>query len=212
MEKIDPKLRKALSGISGILVTPFDAADEIAPARLRPIVDRAVTAGVHMLVANGNTGEFYGLTSGSGGDGARRGRAHRRPRSAHRRRGTQHRRCLRARAGSRAAGRAGADGASAARPVRRAARRRRLREARRRRGRRPADHALPAQRRHRPRRHPGAVPGAGRGRREVGVPDADAARRSHPPLRRRTSSGSTAWPSRGRRRSSPSARAASRRG
>ena len=62
MANIDPKLRKALSGISGILVTPFDASDKIAPSRLQPIVDRAVTAGVHMLVANGNTGEFYGLT------------------------------------------------------------------------------------------------------------------------------------------------------
>jgi 4-hydroxy-tetrahydrodipicolinate synthase len=63
MERIDAKLRKSLSGISGILVTPFDEADHIAPARLRPIVDRAVAAGVHMLVANGNTGEFYGLTT-----------------------------------------------------------------------------------------------------------------------------------------------------
>ena len=63
MERIDPKLRKSLSGISGILVTPFDEGDRIAPARLRPIVDRAVAAGVHMLVANGNTGEFYGLTT-----------------------------------------------------------------------------------------------------------------------------------------------------
>jgi len=63
MEKIDPKLRKALSGISGILVTPYDKDDRLAPQRLRPIVDRAVTAGVHMLVANGNTGEFYGLTT-----------------------------------------------------------------------------------------------------------------------------------------------------
>lgn len=62
MANIDPKLRKALSGISGIMVTPFDASDKIAPSRLQPIVDRAVTAGVHMLVANGNTGEFYGLT------------------------------------------------------------------------------------------------------------------------------------------------------
>lgn len=59
---IDPKLRQSLSGISGILVTPFDASDNIAPARLRPIADRAIAAGVHMLVANGNTGEFYGLT------------------------------------------------------------------------------------------------------------------------------------------------------
>ena len=63
MERIDPKLRKSLSGISGILVTPFDSADNIAPDRLKPIIDRAVAAGVHMLVANGNTGEFYGLTT-----------------------------------------------------------------------------------------------------------------------------------------------------
>jgi 4-hydroxy-tetrahydrodipicolinate synthase len=63
MTAIDPKLRKALTGISGILVTPFDAEDKVAPARLRPIVDRAIAAGVHILVANGNTGEFYGLTT-----------------------------------------------------------------------------------------------------------------------------------------------------
>jgi 4-hydroxy-tetrahydrodipicolinate synthase len=63
MANIDPKLRKALTGISGILVTPFDADDRIAPARLKPIIDRAVRAGVHILVANGNTGEFYGLTT-----------------------------------------------------------------------------------------------------------------------------------------------------
>ncbi len=62
MAKIAKKLRDALGGISGILVTPFDGADKLAPARLRPIVDRAIDAGVHALVANGNTGEFYGLT------------------------------------------------------------------------------------------------------------------------------------------------------
>jgi len=60
---IDPELRKALTGISGILVTPFDAEDRVAPKRLKPIIDRAVEAGVHVLVANGNTGEFYGLTT-----------------------------------------------------------------------------------------------------------------------------------------------------
>ncbi|HEV2955167.1 MAG TPA: dihydrodipicolinate synthase family protein [Xanthobacteraceae bacterium] len=60
---IDPKLRKALTGISGILVTPFDAQDRVAPARLAPIIDRAITAGVHILVINGNTSEFYGLTT-----------------------------------------------------------------------------------------------------------------------------------------------------
>jgi 4-hydroxy-tetrahydrodipicolinate synthase len=60
---IDPKLRKALTGISGILVTPFDGNDRVAPARLKPIIDRAIGAGVHILVINGNTSEFYGLTT-----------------------------------------------------------------------------------------------------------------------------------------------------
>lgn len=55
-------LRKALGGISGILVTPFDAEDRIAPDRLRPILDRALAAGLHVPVVNGNTGEFYALT------------------------------------------------------------------------------------------------------------------------------------------------------
>lgn len=56
-----PALRAALHGISGILVTPFDAQDAICSAPLQPVVDRAVDAGVHVLVANGNTSEFYGL-------------------------------------------------------------------------------------------------------------------------------------------------------
>ncbi|MBO0903010.1 dihydrodipicolinate synthase family protein [Jiella sonneratiae] len=56
-------LDAALAGISGILVTPYDAAGDIAPERLSPIVDRAVAAGVHMPVVNGNTGEFYALTT-----------------------------------------------------------------------------------------------------------------------------------------------------
>jgi 4-hydroxy-tetrahydrodipicolinate synthase len=56
-------LDHALSGISGILVTPYDASDEIAPERLAPIIDRALGAGVHLPVVNGNTGEFYALTT-----------------------------------------------------------------------------------------------------------------------------------------------------
>ena len=56
-------LDKALTGISGILVTPYDEQGDIAPARLAPIVDRALDAGVHMPVVNGNTGEFYALTT-----------------------------------------------------------------------------------------------------------------------------------------------------
>ncbi|MFT4793204.1 MAG: 4-hydroxy-tetrahydrodipicolinate synthase [Paracoccaceae bacterium] len=56
-------LDAALAGISGILVTPYDAGGDIAPARLAPIIDRALAAGVHMPVVNGNTGEFYALTT-----------------------------------------------------------------------------------------------------------------------------------------------------
>lgn len=56
-------LDQALSGISGILVTPYDTAGDIAPARLAPILDRALAAGLHMPVVNGNTGEFYALTT-----------------------------------------------------------------------------------------------------------------------------------------------------
>lgn len=56
-------LDAALTGISGILVTPYDAKGEIAPAKLGPIIDRALGAGMHIPVVNGNTGEFYALTT-----------------------------------------------------------------------------------------------------------------------------------------------------
>lgn len=58
---ISAELRDSFSGIAGILVTPFDERDEITPDGLRAIVDRAIAAGVHNLVVNGNTSEFYGL-------------------------------------------------------------------------------------------------------------------------------------------------------
>ncbi len=56
-------LSKALTGISGILVTPYDDAGEIAPRKLASIIDRALAAGVHIPVVNGNTGEYYALTN-----------------------------------------------------------------------------------------------------------------------------------------------------
>lgn len=59
---MEDDLQKALTGISGILVTPYDGEGDIAPARLAPIIDRALGAGVHIPVVNGNTGEFYALT------------------------------------------------------------------------------------------------------------------------------------------------------
>lgn len=56
-------LQSALTGISGILVTPFNGDDRIAPERLVPIIERALAAGLHIPVVNGNTGEFYSLTA-----------------------------------------------------------------------------------------------------------------------------------------------------
>lgn len=61
--EMDDRLRTALTGVTGILVTPFDADDRIAPDRLTPVIDRAVDAGVSVLVSNGNTGEFYALAT-----------------------------------------------------------------------------------------------------------------------------------------------------
>jgi len=56
-------LDQALTGISGILVTPYDDKGDVAPQKLVPIIDRALGAGLHMPVVNGNTGEFYALTT-----------------------------------------------------------------------------------------------------------------------------------------------------
>ncbi len=47
--------RSALTGISGILVTPMDAEDRIRPERLAPIIAPCATAGVDALTVNGNT-------------------------------------------------------------------------------------------------------------------------------------------------------------
>ncbi|KAF1050037.1 dihydrodipicolinate synthase family protein [Xylophilus sp.] len=57
----DAALRQALDGIFGILVTPFDRNGAFDAGPLKPVVDEAIAAGVHVLVSNGNTGEFYGL-------------------------------------------------------------------------------------------------------------------------------------------------------
>lgn len=56
-------LDRALTGISGILVTPYDDNGDVAPQKLVPVLDRALGAGLHMPVVNGNTGEFYALTT-----------------------------------------------------------------------------------------------------------------------------------------------------
>ncbi|MBN9669621.1 dihydrodipicolinate synthase family protein [Roseibium aggregatum] len=56
-------LDTALTGISGILVTPYGEDGDIAPSKLEPIVTRVLDAGIHIPVVNGNTGEFYALTT-----------------------------------------------------------------------------------------------------------------------------------------------------
>jgi 4-hydroxy-tetrahydrodipicolinate synthase len=56
------RIRTAITGISGILVTPMDAEDQVQPLKLRPIIARCAEAGVDALTVNGNTGEFYGLS------------------------------------------------------------------------------------------------------------------------------------------------------
>jgi 4-hydroxy-tetrahydrodipicolinate synthase len=63
MSSSSVRLNESLSGISGILITPFDTDDQIRPQGLRPVVDRAIEAGIHVLTVNGNTGEFYSLTT-----------------------------------------------------------------------------------------------------------------------------------------------------
>lgn len=56
-------LDKALTGISGILATPYGENGDLAPKKLQPVIDHALDAGVHMPVVNGNTSEFYALTT-----------------------------------------------------------------------------------------------------------------------------------------------------
>lgn len=54
-------IKPALGGISGVLATPFDGDDRVDTALLSKLADRVAAAGVHGLVAGGNTGEFYTL-------------------------------------------------------------------------------------------------------------------------------------------------------
>ena len=54
MTTIDARLRTALAGISGILVTPFDSSDRLAPARLKPIVDRAAAVEPRFSLTDAN--------------------------------------------------------------------------------------------------------------------------------------------------------------
>jgi 4-hydroxy-tetrahydrodipicolinate synthase len=55
-------VRKALTGISGVPVTPYDKDGSIDTAKLTRLIRGMAAAKVHNLMAAGNTGEFFTLT------------------------------------------------------------------------------------------------------------------------------------------------------
>ncbi|WP_183829131.1 dihydrodipicolinate synthase family protein [Aliirhizobium cellulosilyticum] len=55
-------VRKALTGISGVPVTPYKGDGAIEVAKLKTLIKAMAKARVHNLMAAGNTGEFFTLT------------------------------------------------------------------------------------------------------------------------------------------------------
>ena len=55
-------IKSALAGVSGVPVTAYDSVGEVNPEVTREVYRRVADAGIHNLVAAGNTGEFYALT------------------------------------------------------------------------------------------------------------------------------------------------------
>jgi 4-hydroxy-tetrahydrodipicolinate synthase len=55
------KVRTACQSVVTINVTPFDAKGAVDLDRYAALVDRQVRAGIDVVTANGNTGEFYAL-------------------------------------------------------------------------------------------------------------------------------------------------------
>lgn len=56
------KIRQALTGISGVPVTPYAADGSVNGPGLKALISRLAAAGVHNLMAAGNTGEFFALS------------------------------------------------------------------------------------------------------------------------------------------------------
>lgn len=56
------RVRRALTGISGVHVTAYDGEGAIDAALIGAIVGRIAAAGVHNIVSAGNTAEFFALT------------------------------------------------------------------------------------------------------------------------------------------------------
>ena len=58
----DRRLVEALSGVSGVHVTPYGPDGAVDHVRLAAVVDAIAAAGIDNIVTGGNTGEFYALT------------------------------------------------------------------------------------------------------------------------------------------------------
>lgn len=56
------RIRTALTGISGVHVTPFGPSGAIDERLLERVVDNLAIAGIDNIVTGGNTGEFYALS------------------------------------------------------------------------------------------------------------------------------------------------------
>jgi 4-hydroxy-tetrahydrodipicolinate synthase len=56
------RVRKALTGISGVPVTPYAQDGSIDTLKLTGLIEKLAAARVHNLMAAGNTGEFFTLT------------------------------------------------------------------------------------------------------------------------------------------------------
>ena len=61
MEEIQISLREQLTGISGVHITPFNNDGGINDELLIKIINKISGAGIHVIVSNGNTAEFYSL-------------------------------------------------------------------------------------------------------------------------------------------------------
>ncbi len=62
MNEAIARVRRALTGISGVPVTPYAADGSVDVTKLKTLIEKMAAAKVHNLMAAGNTGEFFTLS------------------------------------------------------------------------------------------------------------------------------------------------------
>lgn len=62
MNEAIARVRRALTGISGVPVTPYAADGSVDVTKLKTLIEKMAAAKVHNLMATGNTGEFFTLS------------------------------------------------------------------------------------------------------------------------------------------------------